>query len=84
METIIKKIELKLVMQIPENFFVHLCPACHEIRESNKGAMTVRKYSFLLVNSSHNYICELYVLARYGNFVSNIQNFEKNYPDISE
>ena len=39
--------------------------------------MTVRKYSFLLANSSHKYIWELYVLAKYGNFVLNIQNFEK-------
>ena len=46
-------------------------------RESNKGVMTVRKYSFLLANSSHKYIWELYVLARYENFVSSIQNFEK-------
>ena len=46
-------------------------------RESNKGVMTVRKYSFLLANSSHKYIWELYVLAKYGNFVLNIQNFEK-------
>ena len=46
-------------------------------RESNKGVMTVRKHSFLLANSSHKYIWELYVLAKYGNFVLNIQNFEK-------
>ena len=39
--------------------------------------MTVRKYSFLLANSSHKSIWELYVLAKYGNFVLNIQNFEK-------
>ena len=39
--------------------------------------MTVWKYSFLLTNSSHKYIWELYVLAKYGNFVLNIQNFEK-------
>ena len=46
-------------------------------RESNKGVMTVRKYSFLLANGSHKYIRELYVFAKYGNFVLNIQNFEK-------
>ena len=39
--------------------------------------MTIRKYSFLLANSSHKYIWELYLLAKYGNFVLNIQNFEK-------
>ena len=48
-----------------------------KIRESNKRVMTVRKYSFLLANSSHKYIWELYVFAKYGNFVLNIQNFEK-------
>ena len=42
-------------------------------RESNKEVMTVRKYSFLLANSSHKSIRELYVLAKYGNFVLNIQ-----------
>ena len=46
-------------------------------RESNKGVMKVRKYSFLLVNSSHKYIWELYIFAKYGNFVLNLQNFEK-------
>ena len=46
-------------------------------RESNKGVMTVRKYSFLLGNNSHKYIKELYVLVKYGNFVLDIQNFEK-------
>ena len=39
--------------------------------------MTVRKYSLLLANSSHKSIWELYILAKYGNFVLNIQNFEK-------
>ena len=46
-------------------------------RESNKGVMTVRKYSFLLANNSHKSIWELYVLEKYGNFALNIQNFEK-------
>ena len=46
-------------------------------RESNKRVMTVRKYSFLLANSSHKSIWELYVLTKYGNFVLNIKNFEK-------
>ena len=46
--------------------------------------MTIRKYSFVLANSSHMYIWELYVFAKYGNFVLNIQNFWKNSSDISE
>ena len=33
-------------------------------RESIKGVMTVRKYSFLLANSSQKYKWELYVLAK--------------------
>ena len=53
-------------------------------RESTKGVMTVRKYCFLLANSSHKYIWELYILAKYWNFILNVQNFEKNFPDISE
>jgi len=47
-----------------------------KVRESNKGVVTVRKYIFLLANSSHKYIWELHVLAKYGNFVLNNQNFE--------
>ena len=49
-------------------------------RESNKGVMKVRKFSFLLANSSHKSLSELYILAKYGNFVLNIQNFEKTPP----
>ena len=36
----------------------------HITRESNKGVMRVRKYSFLLANSSHKSIWELYVLEK--------------------
>ena len=43
----------------------------------NLNFMNYGKYPFLLANSSHKYIWELYVLAKYGNFVLNIQNFEK-------
>ena len=46
-------------------------------RESNKGVMTVRKYSFILGNSSHKSIWGLYVLAKYGNFVLNIKILKK-------
>ena len=48
-----------------------------EHRESNKRVMTARKYSFLLADSSHKVIWELYILAKYGNFSLNIQSFEK-------
>ena len=49
----------------------------HCTRESNKGVMTVLKYSFLLANSFLKYKWEIYILPKYGNFVLNIQNFEK-------
>ena len=47
------------------------------VEKVTKEKWQLENIPFLLANSSHKYIWELFVLAKYGNFVLNIQNFEK-------
>ena len=63
----ILKLPEKILSWTGDDFSVKVCPYIFflliVVRESNKGVMNFRKYSFVLANSPHKSIWELYVLA---------------------